>query len=1128
MNRARTMNSYSTRYGRMRIFDSDQTVCRSLALYGEWAEEEIQLLSQLILPGMCVLDVGAFIGTHTLAFSRFVGPEGHVFAFEPRLESYTLLHENISINACTNVTALRMGLSDQNSEIEVSPMELQSAANLGSLSLDEAAADNGHRGGTVQVTRMDDANICLPDFIKIDVEGMEARVLRGADRILADNRPVVFCECNSLTDGNEVLICCRDYNYEVYASLTSAYNPRNYNESEENVFGEAAELGLLLLPRERVKSILEQISGYVLAPVHTLEDLALALLHKPQYPYEVLAYSKASASLGLEYPSPGNAEITKTLEQTLLARDEDIHRLNQQISEIYSSTSWRLTGPVRFLGKLVRQTLHIIRSPGQAMIFRKKQLPRKYTALPIQKPEAELKKKSPVVVVPVYADIQLTRSCIKSALADVLENPGARLVAVHDAGPEPGMDSMLEEFALEHPGIVHVLHNPENLGFVASANKGMQHFPELDVILVNSDVLLPPGWLSRLQAEAYSRPRVATVTPLSNNTTICTFPEFLQDNPPVMGMDLEQIDAVFRSGRLPNSLAPTGIGFCMYIRRDCLDEIGLFDQKKFGRGYGEENDFCQRAQKRGWENLITPNLYVRHKGGVSFGPDKETLTAKAIQIVSKDHPGYQRDVQDFIQEDPLREARILRLMALIAASSKPAVLYMSHGLGGGAEQYLRELSGFVYDQQAGFALVLSPLGDPYSYHLRFGPHSSSDQICIRLPQDMEFLISLLSSINISLVHYNHVMNIHPELYHLPQRLNIPYYITIHDYYLLNANPTLTDERGVYAGPDPKISAGQCLPQDLTLDQWQGRHRDFVQNAELTIFPSAACREIFSNCYHFQNAVVAGHLEPDVNVNRPPRAFVPRKSYVVAAIGALNKEKGAEYFEALAHEARHSRYNLHFVLIGYAHRKLRRVHTTGPYPGDKLQEIITRQRCDILLFPSLCPETYSYTLSQGLESGLPIAAPRLGAFPERLSNRENVLLFNHQTPPEDLLISMEAFIADLEAGRKPRAPGFQGEMRVPDFYRRHYLKNLPAKKACIAPEVQICNQHMFESLLARRIFLERGLGEMTLSLLRRVYLLPGFRLISARVPKRVREKIKRTCSRDPMFSLPEDKQNKKSL
>lgn len=209
------------------------------------------------------------------------------------------------------------------------------------------------------------------------------------------------------------------------------------------------------------------------------------------------------------------------------------------------------------------------------------------------------------VILPVYRDVKMTETCIDAAMPGILGVPQATLVIVNDHSPDADMNSMLHKKVAQWRESIRLLTNERNLGFVASVNKGMRCVQNQDITLLNSDVIVPSDWLTRLQDEAYSRPDVATVTPLSNNTTICTFPEFLQDNPVPFGLGIDEVDNVFRYSRLSNVETPTGVGFCMYIRWDCMKTVGYFNEMRFGRGYGEENEFCQRAINKGWCNLIT-------------------------------------------------------------------------------------------------------------------------------------------------------------------------------------------------------------------------------------------------------------------------------------------------------------------------------------------------------------------------------------------------------------------------------------------------------------------------------------------------------------------------------------------
>ena len=217
------MSIVSTRYGDMRIIDNDKVISHSLLIYGEWAMDEINLLKQIITPGAYVLDVGAFIGTHTLAFSNMVGEQGKVYSFEPRREIYTILSENISTN-CKNVIAQNIGLAEELKTLHLDRIDTKSNENFGGLSLSEdlESSSNTYQ---VEISTIDVLDFKKIDLIKIDVEGMERKVLDGAVKSIRRHKPVIYCECNSLNAGNEIIEFCSEQKYKVWGFLASAYNP---------------------------------------------------------------------------------------------------------------------------------------------------------------------------------------------------------------------------------------------------------------------------------------------------------------------------------------------------------------------------------------------------------------------------------------------------------------------------------------------------------------------------------------------------------------------------------------------------------------------------------------------------------------------------------------------------------------------------------------------------------------------------------------------------------------------------------------------------------------------------------------------------------------------------------------
>ncbi len=259
------------------------------------------------------------------------------------------------------------------------------------------------------------------------------------------------------------------------------------------------------------------------------------------------------------------------------------------------------------------------------------------------------------VVIPVYKGLEQTRTCIESVLASSRGTP-AEVVVVDDATPDPAIAGHLRDLAAR--GRITLLANEANLGFVQSVNRGMALHGDRDVVLLNSDTEVAGDWLERLNAAAHSGRDVGTVTPFSNNATICSYPfeGWKGGLPGTLG--LAALDALFAKANARRTIElPTAVGFCMYIRRDCLAAVGPFDAERFGRGYGEENDFCMRAGKAGWRNILAADVFVYHEGSVSFSDERFDLVKAAAPMLIALHPEYPLRVHEFVERD---EAGALR------------------------------------------------------------------------------------------------------------------------------------------------------------------------------------------------------------------------------------------------------------------------------------------------------------------------------------------------------------------------------------------------------------------------------------------------------------------------------------
>ncbi|MDG2047023.1 MAG: glycosyltransferase family 2 protein [Halioglobus sp.] len=273
-----------------------------------------------------------------------------------------------------------------------------------------------------------------------------------------------------------------------------------------------------------------------------------------------------------------------------------------------------------------------------------------------------------VIIVPVYRNLVATRNCIESLMASDLPEHSA-IIVIDDNSPEDAVSAYCEELTKRFG--IQLLVNDENLGFVRAVNKGFIEAGDADIILLNSDTVVANDWAQRLQACAYREDSIGTVTPFSNNGTICSYPVFLTSNSLPKQWDTREMDRAFQSANTGSHYEiPTAVGFCMYIKRFCLNATGDFDEESFGQGYGEECDFSLRASAKGWKHVIAADVFVYHEGAASFASESTERKRRADAIMSILHPNYHALIGDFIARDPLYFLR--KNVDAVRLNEKPA------------------------------------------------------------------------------------------------------------------------------------------------------------------------------------------------------------------------------------------------------------------------------------------------------------------------------------------------------------------------------------------------------------------------------------------------------------------------
>lgn len=232
------------RRGPMMYLSTDKYMGRSLDLYGESSELEFELFAQCLKPGMVVVDVGAHIGTHTVFFAQAVGPQGAVVSVEPQRFIHQILCANIALNALQNVLTYQAAFGEEPGSIAVLPLNYGVENNFGGLELGK-----GHKGYSVPVMTLDSLALPQCHFVKIDVEGMEANVLRGARATLGRHRPLLYVE-NDRQDKSAALIALLfELDYRLFWDLRPMFNPANFTGVRENIFPDMMAFNMFGIPR---------------------------------------------------------------------------------------------------------------------------------------------------------------------------------------------------------------------------------------------------------------------------------------------------------------------------------------------------------------------------------------------------------------------------------------------------------------------------------------------------------------------------------------------------------------------------------------------------------------------------------------------------------------------------------------------------------------------------------------------------------------------------------------------------------------------------------------------------------------------------------------------------------------
>ncbi len=605
------------------------------------------------------------------------------------------------------------------------------------------------------------------------------------------------------------------------------------------------------------------------------------------------------------------------------------------------------------------------------------------------------------LLMPVYNAFDFARE----SLDRIARHSGERwrLIVVEDGSTDPGLRPWLEAWCADpsRASRITLLVNAENLGFIGSVNRGLAHaathWPDDPVVLVNSDAMVPPGWLARMLAPL-ADPKIASVTPMSNDAEIFTVPVICKRHGLPQGAG-DALDAV-ASTLAPETAradAPTGMGYCMAMAPQFLARVPMFDTA-FGRGYGEENDWCQKAAALGGRNLGIGNLVVEHRGGASFGmAAKQRLLEHNLAEIARRYPGYHDAVQDFIRTDPLTGPRLaLGLTWAGLHQETPVPVFLAHSLGGGAEYDLARR--IAAETRADRAAVVLRVGRRVRWQVEL--HTSLG-VTRGTTDETDLMVSLVELLAARRIVYSCGVG-DPDPAALPDLLlklsgaDHEIEMLIHDYFPISPSYTLLDEDGCYRGVplagqrnDPAHHAHRPGGGLADLKDWQREWGRVMAAADrITVF-SHASREIILEAYPAAQAALT--VAPHPPLQLPPRlAPQPGPVPVIGVLGNIGAHKGAAVLARFSRNlARTGAARL--VVLGQLDPDYRLAPPSvvhGGYEWRDLPGLVARYRITTWLIPSIWPETFSFTTHEALATGLPVFAFDLGAQGEAVAAAAN--------------------------------------------------------------------------------------------------------------------------------------------
>lgn len=604
------------------------------------------------------------------------------------------------------------------------------------------------------------------------------------------------------------------------------------------------------------------------------------------------------------------------------------------------------------------------------------------------------------VIIPVYGAAAELRGCLASVQqhTDLARH---RVLLVLDG---PQSEEVPAPFA-------EVLRNETRIGFAGSVNRGMRASSR-DVVLLNSDTIVTSRWIEKLIDAAYSDGDVATVTPLSNDATLCSVPRSFETNLLPAGHDAASFAALIeRVSERAYPRIPTAVGFCMYLRRAALDDVGFFSAERFPRGYGEENDFCFRALDRGWVHLQDDATFIQHAGHASFGESRFAAQRQGRATLRRLHPRHDATIAAFMKADPTAGVRARIEDALGVNRERPRIVHLVQGFPpfqhGGTELYA---SWLVREQQRTHHVAVYTRSDDPSLDEGNAVEWIDRGVRVRLVAnhftrrnplrrnairdralERDFA-RFLRQEQPDLVHIHHLAGHAFSLAKVAKRMGIAVVQSLHDWWFVCARVNQFDRDGNRCSGPALEKCARCVtltrvPPSPLMNRAMHVLRRRAAHAALACADAFICgsNAIRDDYARVVSPAVPIHVLPygiDLVPSPVARTNV-RRPIRFGMVGAILPHKGVH----LAAEAMQGFDPSEAVLLAWGNPRaaaeyatsLRGVELRGTFREEEKGSVFASM--DVLIVPSIGLESFGIAAREAMACGVPVIAAAGGALSE---------------------------------------------------------------------------------------------------------------------------------------------------